>query len=51
MAQASDAHDDRMARFGGGQGSVPDDVTGVLEIAGWLKESFELGPEWPGGRS
>jgi len=24
---------------------------GVLEIAGWLKESFELGPEWFGGGS
>jgi len=37
--------------FGGRQDGVPDDVTGVLEIAGWLKESFELGPEWLGGGS
>ena len=37
--------------LGGRQHGVPDDVTGVLEIAGWLKESFELGPEWLGGGS
>ena len=28
--------------FGGRQDGVPDDVTGVLEIAGWLKESFDI---------
>jgi len=51
LAGVAEADIARGSLFGGRQGGVPDDVTGVLEIAGWLKEWFEFGPEWLGGGS